>query len=199
MPMVHFCLILVALPLVVRGQESATPTAAFECPCISELSPAARSALSALGYPSGYGETECKNYDETLAVSGCDSSVAKLPDYCTRPWCYVDAETCAVNKHKCEEAGGNVGSLVSPYCRSRDMQNSIVFGGLLNSTQSVFYSYATCGATNSYAHSGGELVRSIKGNNIIIALSESKPWAFRGQVLSQPQLSSNSNQHMNTI
>ena len=65
--------------------------AASECPCLTQLSQEVKSALMGLGYPSGYGEGECKQHDDKLAVSNCavSSEARDRPSYCTRPWCVL--------------------------------------------------------------------------------------------------------------
>ena len=120
---------------------------AFECPCMTALAPAVRAALEGLGYPLGYGQHGCKTHDDGLAISGCESGVQNLPSFCKSPWCYVDADKCPVNVDRCESAGGTVGSKVSPFCRSQTMTPSIVLADELK----VYYSYATCGAVDTYA------------------------------------------------
>jgi hypothetical protein len=156
-----------------------TPMGAFECPCSEEIPQVARSALELQGYPRGYGEG-CNKHDDGNAQSGCGSGVADPPSYCSSPWCYVDAEKCLVNERKCLESGAVTGSNMSPYCRSREMSIS----ALLNASQGIFYSYHTCGAIDRYTSitSGDKFARELKGSNIVIALTESKPWTFQGDV-----------------
>jgi len=93
----------------------------------------------------------------------------------------VDADKCPVDKTRCTAAGGVVGSYVSPYCRSRKMTPSIVLSSALNGTHRPYYSYSTCGAMDTFAPLQ-LLAEDIVGNNLVVAITESKPWTFQGEV-----------------
>jgi len=156
--------------------EAVENTGAFECPCLQKIPPLARTALDELGYPPGFGKL-CKPHDENVVMSGCQTGNTNMPSYCTSPWCYVDSETCGINKEKCIADGGVIGSLASPYCRSRTRTSSPVLDGILNTTAETFYSYDACGYSDTY-DSSVSLSLPIQGHNIHVALSEWAPWVY---------------------
>ena len=86
-----------------------------------------------------------------------------------------------MDEEKCTDAGGVVGSYVSPYCRSRQMTLSPVLSSAMNGTHLPYYSYKTCGAIDTYAPLK-LLAQDIIGNNLVVAITESKPWTFQGEV-----------------
>uniref|UniRef100_A0A7S0YRR6 Ionotropic glutamate receptor C-terminal domain-containing protein n=1 Tax=Hemiselmis tepida TaxID=464990 RepID=A0A7S0YRR6_9CRYP len=118
----------------------------FECPCITgdaELRAKVRPVLEKQGQPLNYGMDGCSAYDlESTSCEGLDP-----PAWCTQRWCYVDQDLCPVHKAKCAEAGGTVGSSVSPYCETRQHHASQV---IPNSTAPLYYSYSTCDSLNLY-------------------------------------------------
>ena len=148
-----------------HGSDEATrkgppPHGADECPCLGPADSryaAMRAQLAAAGYPDGYGMEGCKAYDEKSLLMGCH--VANPPEFCRKPWCYVDMELCPMDADKCAAQGGLVGSEISPFCRQRDHEVSIVqkdtvaaaaHQNLTVSQRQAFYSYATCGAVDVY-------------------------------------------------
>ena len=157
----------------------AVEAGAFECPCLVQLPPEPRSALESLGYTkAGYG-VGCQRHDETSTLDGCGAS--DPPEHCASPWCYVDADTCAVDEGKCREAGGSPGSDASPHCRERQVSPSVVLAGTLNGTNMLHYSYATCGALDTYSPRD-KLAKHFIGHTIVIAITESRPWTFRSEI-----------------
>ena len=157
---------------------------AIECPCLSEVPPAVRTTLSSLGYPAGYGEKECKAHDESLALSGCKEGQATA--LCKQRWCFIDATSCRVDKRKCEAAGFRVGSFGSPFCRSRSMHSADFFCWGKNKEENgtsscdltnVYYSYTTCGSVATSTQKNSE----VWGNEIVVALAESRPWTIKGK------------------
>ena len=155
---------------------------AFECPCISNSTggalAAASAALVAKGYPPDYGFQGCQAYDAGLALEGCD--VLSPPEYCSRAWCYVDAERCPENAQKCIAEGGEVGSRTSPYCREREHERSVVLGQ--TGAADMLYSYATCGNVDYYGPA--HFQKKIGRRQVILSVPDDEypPWLVRGAV-----------------
>ena len=81
-----------------------------------------------------------------------DCTSANPPSFCPRRWCYVDPETCGVDKQKCLAEGGQPGSDEPKHlaaCRSRVSNPSECLGPLVGKDQ-AHYSYQTCGDFNVY-------------------------------------------------
>eukprot|EP00927_Polykrikos_kofoidii_P059598 TRINITY_DN54744_c0_g1_i1.p1 TRINITY_DN54744_c0_g1~~TRINITY_DN54744_c0_g1_i1.p1 ORF type:complete len:1022 (+),score=121.94 TRINITY_DN54744_c0_g1_i1:51-3116(+) len=76
----------------------------------------------AYSYPSNYGTSECRAWDQGVAPH-CVGSPADTPDWCDDRWCYIDPNDCA---------GVSIGK--SQYFPSKFL----------------LYSYETCGAANTY-------------------------------------------------
>lgn len=171
-----------------RGSDDATrkgppPTGAFECPCLSSTDSrytAVKHQLAVAGYPGGHGMEGCRAYDEGSQLEGCH--VAFPPEFCSKPWCYVDMELCPIDVEKCKQQGGLIGSETSPFCRQRDHAESNFQNILQKSTAAtaatqnmtislpeLYYSYATCGSVDMY---GPKLLEKSVGNrNVRISLS----------------------------
>ena len=58
---------------------------------------------------------------------------------------------------------------------------SIVLSSALFGTHRPYYSYSTCGAMDTFAPLE-LLAEDIIGNNLVVAITESKPWTFQGEV-----------------
>tara|TARA_B110001452_G_scaffold93183_1_gene76857 strand:+ start:94 stop:1146 length:1053 start_codon:yes stop_codon:yes gene_type:complete len=116
------------------------------CPCIawdasSFLASDGSSITTTLGgtsygYPLSYG-TDCGAHDQTLQPY-CDSSVAEPPEWCAQPWCYVD-------KNNCDHPASK-----SSYYAS----------------QSLSYSYRTCGGQNTFSSWFGDNAVSSGGHTL---------------------------------
>ena len=116
------------------------------CPCIawdssSFLASDGNSITTTLGgtsyaYPLTYG-TDCAAHDQTLQPY-CDSSVAEPPEWCGQPWCYVDKDNCDHPASK------------SSYYES----------------QSLSYSYRTCGGQNTFTSWFGDNAVSSGGHTL---------------------------------
>ncbi|CAE7313324.1 GLR3.4 [Symbiodinium sp. CCMP2592] len=152
-------LVVVPWPPSLQASDQA---GAPECPCISNSSAIyeqLRTVLVAGGFPPDYGATGCRAYAAGTSLDGCSGEDA--PAHCSNPWCYVDMSVCPVNEDLCHAAGAALGSDISPYCRTRPRDYTI----LLN--MSVYYSYETCGSVNLYdptRHSkelGGNILRAV--------------------------------------
>lgn len=77
-------------------------------------------------YPAEIGSS-CTPWDEGKYPASCDTSSPE--DWCSQAWCYVDSENCVVSD--------------GPY--ESDYLASATFHG-----KTLFYSYVTCNATNTY-------------------------------------------------
>jgi len=142
------------------------PAGAPECPCITNSSSFFRTLqadIAASGFPEGYGTMGCKAYDMNNTKADCK---ANTHSFCFSPWCYVDPELCPVNETVCQEAGGQVGSMKSPACRTRDVRADR-FG-------QHQYSYATCGSLSTYGDA--EQMKALAGRVIRIAVDTSAPY-----------------------
>mmetsp|Transcript_57709 Transcript_57709/g.135211 ORF Transcript_57709/g.135211 Transcript_57709/m.135211 type:complete len:611 (+) Transcript_57709:37-1869(+) len=168
MAMVEFSLVLVAFLQVATSRSGNLGSS--ECPCITNSSSmyAVYEALVAGtdGLPASFGLTGCQAYDSNLAKYGCAQNAES---YCSNPCCYVDPELCPENKELCEVAGGELGSDVSPHCRTRrtDVSRSL-------SNVSGQYSYETCGSVNVYDTS--ELNEPVAARRLRVAATAWAPW-----------------------
>ncbi|CAD7952811.1 unnamed protein product [Amoebophrya sp. A25] len=109
------------------------------CPCItpnlsSFVDPGTSKLKATSGgnqylYPSDYGQAKCSKWDVGEQPYCADSTMAPLldaPDWCQKQWCYVDSSNCAAS-----------------FAPARNQYFS--------SLTSLYYSYRTCGESNSFA------------------------------------------------
>ena len=158
-----------------QGSDEATrtgppPSGSVECPCLTATDPRARAIareLADAGYLETYGLGGCKAYDEGNQLQGCH--VADPPEFCGKPWCYVDVELCPINEDNCRDEGGIPGSEASPFCRERKHEASVILPGTATaSTEKPYYSYSTCGALDLF---GPQLLeRTMSNRNIKISV-----------------------------
>mmetsp|Transcript_54149 Transcript_54149/g.127272 ORF Transcript_54149/g.127272 Transcript_54149/m.127272 type:complete len:653 (-) Transcript_54149:170-2128(-) len=150
-----------------------------ECPCVSsnsELIDQLRSELVALGRPSTYGLMGCDVYDANISASDCGSNEEP---HCLNPWCFVDMTLCPIHTEKCEAAGGILGSVVSPHCRTRPHSSR----ALVN--MSAYYSYETCGSVNMYNKSRHSL--DVGGHVIRVVVDPVAPWILKRNAIARNQ------------
>lgn len=80
-------------------------------------------------YPADIG-SGCAAWDEGLYPGSCNSSSPAL--WCSQKWCYVDKDNCVLPQ-------GQKGPFSTDYLPGAKFQG-----------KGLYYSYVTCGATNSY-------------------------------------------------
>lgn len=102
--------------------------------------------------PFSYGSLQCKQHDFLLDPKCNLDTVTIIEDYCIRPWCYVDVDTC--KKHSSERI------FRSSYF-PRD------------SGVDAFYSYSTCNSTADtwleYESSTSDITKAVLGGVTIRA------------------------------
>ncbi|CAE7502544.1 unnamed protein product [Symbiodinium sp. CCMP2592] len=156
------------LPVVIASGSSGYP----ECPCITNSSAKFtqyENALIAGGIRPTYGITGCAAHDSNYSLFGCEQN---QESFCQNPWCLVDMDLCPYNRQLCEDAGGTIGSDVSPHCRTRGRNPS----SLLNISD-MHYSYETCDSVNDYDPQ--ILVEPVVGRMIRAAADAWAPWIVK--------------------
>eukprot|EP00929_Paragymnodinium_shiwhaense_P079778 TRINITY_DN4158_c0_g1_i2.p1 TRINITY_DN4158_c0_g1~~TRINITY_DN4158_c0_g1_i2.p1 ORF type:complete len:870 (-),score=240.69 TRINITY_DN4158_c0_g1_i2:2-2611(-) len=119
--------------VVKKGANATTGLKTCECVGISGMNGSAFVTISGgdvISYPAGVG-SQCYAWDENFHPACADS--ANAPDWCHQAWCFVDP---------CECGGVTTPPTVSMYEPLATYQG-----------RSVYFSYATCGATNSWTDS----------------------------------------------
>ena len=158
------------LLLTTCAQARASAGGAVECPCLRSTSPqfaGVATAATSKGLPSDYGQAGCRAYDDK-GLSAPDAGIdcgANAKDYCTHAWCYVDMQVCLENRTECEAAGGTLGSLEHPSCRSRSADRTQLLRG--TSGSELHYSYATCHSVNAFIP---QTVSAIAGRTVQVAM-----------------------------
>jgi hypothetical protein len=166
------------------------PSGAYECRCLTSLPPDVATLYGARGFPANYGVGSCMAHDKNLANTSAQAEVGCVPgpnqaNYCGFEWCYVDPDTCGVDKLGCEALGFKVGSYDSILCRARDKtrESYAWLEGKGKNASNVFFSYQTCGNLDFYTREVDEkrTVQSTIAGRFFTAVIPSDalaPWVY---------------------
>jgi hypothetical protein len=166
------------------------PNGAYECRCLPSLPPDVAPLYRARGFPANYGVGSCMAHDKNLANTSAQAEVGCVPgpnqaNYCGFEWCYVDPDTCGIDKLGCEELGFKVGSYDSILCRARDKtrESYAWLEDKGKNASNVYFSYQTCGNLDFYTREVDEkrTVQSTIAGRVFTAVIPSDalaPWVY---------------------
>ena len=151
------------------------------CPCLTEQNANSNWMLDVeallpqlttrFGDERVYGLNRCAPYD--MYHPPCQNSTAgNEPRFCHDAWCYVDPAQCAENEEACLAAGGILGGEPPQVCQRREMAPSTF--SWENLTQQVYFSYATCGSTDTWT----DLSERVTSRRLKVLVLEEDPWIY---------------------